>query len=66
MYQNLGNICRICLKNGSRNIFDKSNGSLSFESLASSENVSSIDRLLEKMRFVTMLKVSEKQIKKTT
>lgn len=56
MYRNLDNICRVCLNSGSRNIFEKTNTHFPLSSAA--ENVSSFDRLLEKLRYVTMLKVS--------
>lgn len=42
-------MCRVCMKEGSRNIFDKSN--------ILSENLLSLDRLVEKLRFVACLQV---------
>lgn len=61
MNKNLENICRVCLNSGSRNIFEKSSASndSQFSIPAIGENVSSLDRLVEKLRYVTMLKVSE-------
>lgn len=58
---NLDSICRVCLSSGSRNIFEKSSASndSQFSIPAIGENVSSLDRLVEKLRYVTMLKVSE-------
>lgn len=47
---NLYKKCRVCMENGSRNIFDKSN--------VLSENIVSLDRLVEKLRFVACLQVS--------
>lgn len=64
MNKNLENICRVCLNNGSRNIFEKSSASNDFSIPAIGENVSSLDRLVEKLRYVTMLKVSAKRKKK--
>lgn len=60
MNKNLENICRVCLNSGSRNIFEKSSIDSQFSIPAIGENVSSIDRLVEKLRYVTMLKVSMK------
>lgn len=62
MNKNLENICRVCLNSASRNIFEKSTTSndSQFSIPAIGENVSSLDRLVEKLRYVTMLKVSEK------
>lgn len=60
MNKNLENICRVCLNSGSRNIFEKSSIDSQFSIPAIGENVSSIDRLVEKLRYVTMLKVSLK------
>lgn len=62
MNKNLENICRVCLNNGSRNIFEKTSApnDSQFAIPAIGENVSSLDRLVEKLRYVTMLKVSEK------
>ncbi|XP_031633359.1 uncharacterized protein LOC116347082 [Contarinia nasturtii] len=60
MNKNLGNICRVCLSSASRNIFEKSTASQNdFSIPAIGENVSSLDRLVEKLRYVTMLKVDE-------
>lgn len=57
--KNLENICRVCLSRGSRNIFEKSSSNESQFSIPPlSDNVSSLDRLCEKLRYVTMLKVS--------
>lgn len=44
-------MCRICLGNGSRNIFEQSLG----QNLLARDD---LGRLAEKMRFVTLLKVS--------
>lgn len=62
MNKKLENICRVCLNIGSRNIFEKSSttNEQQFSIPAIGENVSSLDRLVEKLRYVTMLKVSEK------
>lgn len=63
MNKNLENICRVCLSSASRNIFEKSTASSDspqFSIPAIGENVSSLDRLVEKLRYVTMLKVSKK------
>ncbi|XP_037036722.1 uncharacterized protein LOC119074587 [Bradysia coprophila] len=48
--------CRVCNKEGSRNIFEKINRTLESSSL---QCVSSNSRLLEKLRFVTMIKIDE-------
>lgn len=61
MNKNLENICRVCLNSGSRNIFEKSSNDSQFAIPAIGENVSSLDRLVEKLRYVTMLKVSKNQ-----
>lgn len=58
MNKNLENICRVCLNSGSRNIFEKSSSPGDISIPAIGENVSSLDRLPEKLRYVTMLKVS--------
>lgn len=58
MNKNLENVCRVCLNSGSRNIFEKSPNDSQFAIPAIGENVSSLDRLVEKLRYVTMLKVS--------
>lgn len=58
----LENSCRICLKNGSRNIFENSTSVQAFGILAPQEEISSMDRLMEKLRYVTMLKVSSSEI----
>lgn len=56
--KNLENICRVCLNRGSRNIFEKSSSAETQFTIPSiSDNVSSLDRLPEKLRYVTMLKV---------
>lgn len=62
MNKNLENICRVCLNSASRNIFEKSTASndSQFSIPAIGENVSSLDRLVEKLRYVTMLKVSKR------
>lgn len=52
MSEELSKICRVCLAEGSQNIFNRRNANLS-------DTISSLDRILEKLRFVTMLKVSE-------
>lgn len=57
--KNLENICRVCLNRGSRNIFEKSSSAeTQFTIPPIGDNVSSLDRLAEKLRYVTMLKVS--------
>lgn len=63
MNKNLENICRVCLSSASRNIFEKSSASndSQFSIPAIGENVSSLDRLVEKLRYVTMLKVSVRE-----
>lgn len=53
MNENIMKICRICLTEGSRNIFQRS---LSHDALY---NVSSLSRISEKLRYVTLLKVDE-------
>lgn len=61
MNKQLENICRVCITHiGSRNIFEKSptTNDSQFSIPAIGENVSSLDRLVEKLRYVTMLKVS--------
>lgn len=62
MQKNISKICRICLCDGSRNIFEKkstSDSAQQFNAIPSiTQNVSSLDRLLEKLRYVTMLKVN--------
>lgn len=64
MNKKLENICRVCLNIGSRNIFEKSSttNDSQFSIPAIGENVSSLDRLVEKLRYVTMLKVSGKTL----
>lgn len=63
MNKNLENVCRVCLGTGSRNIFEKSptSNDSQFSIPAIAENVSSLDRLPEKLRYVTMLKVSNNE-----
>lgn len=62
MSRNLENVCRVCLNVGSRNIFEKSSSAADAQGFAippvTDGNVSSLDRLAEKLRYVTMLKVS--------
>lgn len=53
MNENLTKICRICLTEGSRNIFHKA---VSHDALF---NVSSLNRISEKLRYVTLLKIDE-------
>ncbi|XP_058462452.1 uncharacterized protein LOC131437245 [Malaya genurostris] len=53
MNENLSKICRICLTEGSRNIFQKI---VSHDALY---NVSSLNRMSEKLRYVTLLKIDE-------
>lgn len=53
MNENLTKICRICLTEGSRNIFQKT---VANDALY---NVSSLNRISEKLRYVTLLKVDE-------
>ncbi len=48
--------CRVCNKEGSRNIFEKITRT-QLESSSSLQSVSSNTRLLEKLRYVTMMKV---------
>lgn len=58
MNRNLENICRVCLSSGSRDIFEKTSAVDEIAVPTMGENVSSLDRLPEKLRYVTMLKVS--------
>uniref|UniRef100_A0A1Q3FW68 Putative mucin 30e n=1 Tax=Culex tarsalis TaxID=7177 RepID=A0A1Q3FW68_CULTA len=53
MNENLTKICRICLTEGSRNIFQRT---VSHDALY---NVSSLSRISEKLRYVTLLKIDE-------
>ncbi|XP_055609830.1 uncharacterized protein LOC129756828 [Uranotaenia lowii] len=53
MNENLTKICRICLTEGSRNIFQKT---VAQDGLY---NVSSLNRISEKLRYVTLLKIDE-------
>ncbi|XP_062542576.1 probable LIM domain-containing serine/threonine-protein kinase DDB_G0286997 [Armigeres subalbatus] len=53
MNENLAKICRICLTEGSRHIFQKT---VTNDALY---NVSSLNRISEKLRYVTLLKVDE-------
>ncbi|XP_058833567.1 uncharacterized protein LOC131691298 [Topomyia yanbarensis] len=53
MNENLSKICRICLTEGSRNIFQKT---VRHDALY---NVSSLNRIMEKLRYVTLLKIDE-------
>ncbi|XP_059620172.1 uncharacterized protein LOC132264107 [Phlebotomus argentipes] len=55
MTRNYAKSCRICLAEGSRDIFS----SMSPAGLRSDASVSSVSRLLEKLRFVTMMQISE-------
>lgn len=58
MNRNLENVCRVCLSSGSRNIFEKASTIDDIAVPSMDENVSSLDRLPEKLRYVTMLKVN--------
>lgn len=58
MNRNLENVCRVCLSSGSRNIFEKVSTVDDIAVPLMDENVSSLDRLPEKLRYVTMLKVN--------
>ncbi|XP_063708699.1 uncharacterized protein LOC134837261 [Culicoides brevitarsis] len=49
MNEELSKICRICLAEGSQNIFHHNRRNV--------DSISSLDRILEKLRFVTMLKI---------
>ncbi|XP_055623983.1 uncharacterized protein LOC129767293 [Toxorhynchites rutilus septentrionalis] len=53
MNENLAKICRICLMEGSRSIFQKT---VTHEALY---NVSSLNRISEKLRYVTLLKIDD-------
>lgn len=53
MNENLTKICRICLTEGSRHIFQKT---VTCDALY---NVSSLNRISEKLRYVTLLKIDE-------
>lgn len=53
MNENLTKICRICLTEGSRHIFQKT---VAHDALY---NVSSLNRISEKLRYVTLLKIDE-------
>lgn len=53
MNENLAKICRICLTEGSRHIFQKT---VTNDALY---NVSSLNRISEKLRYVTLLKIDE-------
>lgn len=53
MNENLTKICRICLTEGSRHIFQKT---VARDALY---NVSSLNRISEKLRYVTLLKIDE-------
>lgn len=53
MNENLTKICRICLTEGSRHIFQKT---VTNDALY---NVSSLNRISEKLRYVTLLKIDE-------
>ncbi|KXJ80542.1 hypothetical protein RP20_CCG024558 [Aedes albopictus] len=53
MNENLAKICRICLTEGSRHIFHKT---VTNDALY---NVSSLNRISEKLRYVTLLKIDE-------
>lgn len=50
MNEEISKICRICLAEGSQNIFHNNRRNV--------DTISSLDRILEKLRFVTMLKVN--------
>lgn len=59
MDTNISNICRICLCDGSRNIFERKSTECATQfGTPFAQNVSSLDRLLEKLRYVTMMKVN--------
>uniref|UniRef100_A0A336M8R6 CSON012164 protein n=1 Tax=Culicoides sonorensis TaxID=179676 RepID=A0A336M8R6_CULSO len=49
MNEEVSKICRICLAEGSQNIFHNNRRNV--------DSISSLDRILEKLRFVTMLKI---------
>lgn len=51
MNEEISKICRICLAEGSQNIFHNNRRNV--------DTISSLDRILEKLRFVTMLKVNK-------
>lgn len=53
MNENIMKICRICLTEGSRNIFQRT---VTHDALY---NVSSLSRISEKLRYVTLLKIDE-------
>lgn len=53
-------LCRICLNQGSRDIFHESNFMSSSRNLVSQTD--ELERLQEKLRYVTLLKVSDKNI----
>lgn len=53
MNENLSKVCRICLTEGSRNIFQRT---VAHDALY---NVSSLSRISEKLRYVTLLKIDE-------
>lgn len=53
MNENLTKVCRICLTEGSRNIFQRT---VAHDALY---NVSSLSRISEKLRYVTLLKIDE-------
>ncbi|KAL1395484.1 hypothetical protein pipiens_011215 [Culex pipiens pipiens] len=53
MNENITKICRICLTEGSRNIFQRT---VAHDALY---NVSSLSRISEKLRYVTLLKIDE-------
>lgn len=53
MNENIMKICRICLTEGSRNIFQRT---VAHDALY---NVSSLSRISEKLRYVTLLKIDE-------
>lgn len=54
--QNLNKLCRVCMLEGSREIFNQTVPTTS--SSSTTEIVSSPNRLLEKLRYVTLIKVN--------
>lgn len=55
MSVDLSKICRICLSEGARNIYEKLNSGV---------KISSLENLLEKMRYVTMIQVSKEILRR--
>lgn len=59
MHKDISNVCRVCMSSGSRNIFENTIATSQFTIPNVFENnVSSVERIVEKLRYVTMLKVS--------